>query len=123
MAFTSHGHQIPNTLVEADGPPLARCGGLRLCKVCQQDAADYVFMARPGLPQKPLVQKEQIVHPILVHFEYNHLPPNLQEVSKHFCDLAYRLDLVLPNGPEKSVALRKLLEGKDAAVRSARDVG
>jgi hypothetical protein len=43
-------------------------------------------------------------------------------VSVPFSELAHRLDLILPNGPEKSVALRKLLEGKDAAVRSALDI-
>jgi hypothetical protein len=60
--------------------------------------------------------------PILRYFKYDHLSPRLQEVSVPFSELAHRLDLILPNGPEKSVALRKLLEGKDAAVRSALDI-
>jgi len=59
---------------------------------------------------------------ILRYFKYDHLSPRLQEVSVPFSELAHRLDLILPNGPEKSVALRKLLEGKDAAVRSALDI-
>ena len=59
---------------------------------------------------------------ILRYFKYDHLSPRLQEVSLPFSELAHRLDLILPNGPEKSVALRKLLEGKDAAVRSALDI-
>lgn len=58
---------------------------------------------------------------ILKYFEYKHLPPNLQEVSVYFHQLAHDLDALLPNGPEKSVALRKLLESKDAAVRAALD--
>ena len=61
-------------------------------------------------------------HPILRWFTYEHLSSKLQEVSKPFSDLAHKLDLILPDGPEKSVALRKLLEGKDAAVRSALDI-
>lgn len=57
--------------------------------------------------------------PILRYFEYEHLPPHLQLVSKLFCDLA--LDIVgqVPRCPERTVALRKLLESKDAAVRAA----
>lgn len=64
---------------------------------------------------------------ILKFFEYEHLPPHLQSVSKPFCDLALFLvgqgsieggmeDL---EGPELTVALRKLLEAKDCAVRAA----
>ena len=61
-------------------------------------------------------------HPILRWFTYEHLLSKLQDVSKPFSDLAHTLDLILPDGPEKSVALRKLLESKDAAVRSALDI-
>mgnify|MGYP001199609861 CR=1 FL=1 len=60
--------------------------------------------------------------PILRYFRYTHLPENLAAVSKPFYDLAHDIDHTLPGGPEKSVALRKLLEAKDAAVRAALDV-
>lgn len=50
-------------------------------------------------------------------FAYAHLPPHLQEVSKPFADLAATV-LTLPRNPERTVALRKLLEAKDAAVRA-----
>lgn len=50
-------------------------------------------------------------------FAYAHLPPHLQEVSKPFSDLA-QFVLTLPRNPERTVALRKLLEAKDAAVRA-----
>ena len=53
------------------------------------------------------------------YFAYRHLPPELQTVSKPFGDLARHVEETLPDGPEKTVALRKLLESKDAAVRSA----
>lgn len=55
---------------------------------------------------------------LLQFFEYAHLPPHLQEVSKPFHDLAHSLDKTLPNNPEKTVMLRKLLESKDCAVRA-----
>lgn len=50
-------------------------------------------------------------------FAYEHLPPHLQEVSKPFAELA-SLVMALPRGFERSVALRKLLEAKDCAVRT-----
>lgn len=52
------------------------------------------------------------------YFKFDHLPPHLQAVSKPFGELAEQLDMLLPTGAEKAVALRKLLESKDAAVRS-----
>jgi hypothetical protein len=51
-------------------------------------------------------------------FAYEHLPPHLQEVSKPFAELAERITSTLPRNPERTVALRKLLEAKDAAVRA-----
>lgn len=59
---------------------------------------------------------------ILRYFAYEHLPLRLQAVSKPFSDLADRLAADLPIAAETSVALRKLLESKDAAVRSALDL-
>jgi len=56
---------------------------------------------------------------LLRYFDCGHLPEDLQKVSGPFCDLAYALEATLPNGPEKTVALRKLLESKDCAVRAA----
>jgi hypothetical protein len=50
-------------------------------------------------------------------FAYEHLPAHLQEVSKPFGELA-KLIVSLPRNPERTVALRKLLEAKDAAVRA-----
>ena len=55
---------------------------------------------------------------ILQFFVYDHLPQHLKEVSKPFGEMAYRLMATLPRNPERSVALRKLLEAKDAAVRA-----
>ena len=61
---------------------------------------------------------------ILRYFEYAHLQnDNLRNVSMKFGQLAHWVDAELCDGPEKSVALRKLLEAKDAAVRSALEQG
>lgn len=57
-------------------------------------------------------------YPVMQYFTFAHLPPHLQEVSKAFADLAQKLVDELPYNPETSVALRKLLESKDAAVRA-----
>ncbi len=54
----------------------------------------------------------------LKFFSYAHLPEHLQEVSKLFHDLAQTIVKVAPRNPERTVALRKLLESKDAAVRA-----
>lgn len=56
---------------------------------------------------------------ILQFFAYEHLPEHLQEVSQEFYYMARYLDRVITTSAEKSVALRKLLESKDSAVRAA----
>lgn len=56
---------------------------------------------------------------ILRFFSFAHLPEHLQNVSRPFCATAEWVDQNLPAGAEKAVALRKLLEAKDAAVRAA----
>jgi hypothetical protein len=58
-------------------------------------------------------------YPILHFFAYEHLPDKLQAISKPFGDLARQLASDLPGNAETSTALRKLLEAKDCAVRSA----
>lgn len=55
---------------------------------------------------------------IMKYFEYAHLPEHLQEVSKPIGELAKTMDASLPDGPEKSAGLRKLLEAKDCLVRA-----
>jgi hypothetical protein len=55
---------------------------------------------------------------ILQFFKYDHLPLAMQAVSKPFCDLAESITASIAPNPERTVALRKLLEAKDAAVRA-----
>lgn len=59
---------------------------------------------------------------ILRYFEFSHLSEHLQQISAPFKDLA---EIVVANTKacaEQTVALRKLLEAKDAAVRAALDM-
>lgn len=55
---------------------------------------------------------------LLQFFAYAHLPVPLQAVSKPFCDLANEVATALPSNSERAMALRKLLEAKDCAVRA-----
>ena len=55
---------------------------------------------------------------MLKWFAFDHLPEPLKEVSFHFADLAKTICSLVEPGPERTVALRKLLEAKDAAVRA-----
>ncbi len=56
---------------------------------------------------------------IMRFFEYEHLPAHLQDVSRIMHRAAIKMESELPNGPEKSAGLRKLLEAKDCFVRAA----
>jgi hypothetical protein len=56
--------------------------------------------------------------PMLQFFRYEHLREDLQATSKPFGDLARWIVDILPRNPERTVALRKLLEAKDCAVRA-----
>ncbi|UES40971.1 hypothetical protein GFC08_25820 [Roseibium aggregatum] len=58
-------------------------------------------------------------NPIMKYFEFKHLPEHLQAVSRPFGYLAEQMNADLPDGPEKSAGLRKLLEAKDCMVRAA----
>lgn len=54
---------------------------------------------------------------IMQLFAWKHLPPHLAAVSRPFYTMARWIVETLPRNAERSVALRKLLESKDAAVR------
>lgn len=57
---------------------------------------------------------------MLKYFEFGQLPEGpMRETSRMFCHLAYMVVRTVPRSPERTVALCKLLEGKDAAVRAA----
>lgn len=65
----------------------------------------------------------QSIDPIMQYFKFDHLPDRLQKVSEKFHALAWDIHDTLPRSPERTVALRKILEGKDAAVRAANSDG
>ena len=63
-------------------------------------------------------------HPGTAHFgplfEYAHLPEGaLRDTSAECAKLAESMVELLPDGPELSAGLRKLLEAKDCFVRTA----
>ncbi len=68
-------------------------------------------------PTQQTKSAEQPEH-IMQFFSYAHLPKLLQDVSAPFCELAEHVLETTPRNPERTVALRKLLEAKDAAVRA-----
>lgn len=64
--------------------------------------------SRPEAPKDRMLQ----------WFKWDHLPAHLQPMSRRFAELAEHVVETAEPGPERTVALRKLLEGKDAAVRA-----
>lgn len=88
---------------------------------CGAEAGPYSFCNKCFDPGN--VRHETAAHtgdhePILQFFGFAHLPENMQNVSKPFHDMAHGIVVTCPKNPERTVALRKLLEAKDAAVRS-----
>lgn len=69
------------------------------------------------MPNETGQNKDAVEH-IMQFFTYAHLPPKLADVSRPFAELANGIIISLPRNPERTVALRKLLEAKDAAVRA-----
>jgi hypothetical protein len=63
-------------------------------------------------------EEAKMDEPLLQFFEFGHLPEHLAAVSAPFAILARDLVNTLPRNPERTVALRKLLEAKDCAVRA-----
>ena len=74
---------------------------------------DVIHPAPTEFTAEQLAQDE-----ILRYFHYAHLPLALQARSKPFCDLARQIVETTPRNAERTVALRKLLEAKDAGVRA-----
>jgi len=60
---------------------------------------------------------------MLKWFAFEHLPMPLKDTSRMFHALALDIVESIESGPERTVALRKLLEAKDAAVRAKLNPG
>lgn len=58
------------------------------------------------------------VEAVAKYFNYAHLPEHLQPISKACYELGVTMLAELPDSPELTVGLRKLLEAKDCFVRA-----
>jgi hypothetical protein len=69
--------------------------------------------------EKSVAEVQQLTgEPMLQFFGFDHLKEPLRAVSARFASLAMTIAMELPRNPERTVALRKLLEAKDCAVRA-----
>jgi ATP-dependent Clp protease ATP-binding subunit ClpA len=88
-------------------------------EMTRYDAVNFISHGIPkrsgATESRPTFVEEE---PLLQFFADEHLPDHLQERSRPFADLARRLVETLPSNPERSMALRKLLEARDCAVRA-----
>lgn len=66
----------------------------------------------------PLSESVVVHNSELKFFEYEHLPEALQKYSIPFYEVAKIVLNKINPGPQREVALQKLLEAKDAAVRA-----
>jgi hypothetical protein len=55
---------------------------------------------------------------MLQFFRFEHLPEKEALVALPFAQMANHLCAILPQNPERTVALRKLLESRDCALRA-----
>lgn len=55
---------------------------------------------------------------MLVWFDYEHMPKEMHPTMRSFKSLAYSIVRELGPGPERTVALRKLLESLNAVERA-----
>ena len=56
------------------------------------------------------------------YFTFSHLPEKQKQVSEPICDLAKQMEEMLPESPEKSAGMRKLLEAKDCFMRCSLEI-
>ncbi len=70
-------------------------------------------------PPDEFTEEEIKTDNVLQFFHYAHLPEGLRARSAPFCRLARQLIDTTPRNPQRTIALNKLLEAKDAAVRAA----
>lgn len=61
------------------------------------------------------------VEPMMRYFEYSELSPYAQIAAKPFLALAQEIESTLLPSPERTVALRKLLESRDCVMRCVTD--
>lgn len=85
-------------------------------RTVEQRVADNLPITSPDLTAKRATPVDR--DHIMQFFTASHLQDRLRTVSDPFAQLAEQMFNTLPRNPERTVALRKLLEAKDAAVRA-----
>lgn len=100
-----------------DKTPEERSQGLTATQAMDLKRAEDKLAAQGTPQQSPNAIDLATLDPMMQFFSYQHLPPRLQGASKLFHDVAANIVLNMPRNPERTVALRKLLEAKDAGVR------
>jgi hypothetical protein len=90
-------------------------------KPATEKTAEPAAEKAPPAPEKSPASRDVQLHPateaLLKFFAYDHLTDHLQSVSRPFAKLARQIAERRSNA-ETTVALRKLLEAKDCAVRA-----
>ena len=89
--------------------------------VCSSVEQLESFLRQPERSRN--MNEPRAIHPatlqVLKYFAYEHLPLPLQAISEPFSALAWKMAMELPESPEVTVGLRKLLEANDCFVRAA----
>ena len=103
----------------APAPPVVNLdGGHRVPSITDLTPPTTLDVAKDNdaevTQQKAYEKKDRMMR----NFRYAHLPARLQDVSHRFAINARWIVDNIPSSPERTVALRKLLESKDCAVRA-----
>lgn len=64
------------------------------------------------------IKKAAAVDDVMQFFSFSHLPGHLQDLSRPFAELALKLVKLAPRNAQRTMALNKLVEAKDNAVRA-----
>lgn len=102
--------------VEAAGGDPRLTDAVNLLTAAREKVADFVDGTGGAAAEQPPTRHPSI-EAVLQFFTWSHLPLHLQAVSRPFGELALQIANTTSNA-ETTVALRKLLEAKDAAVRA-----
>jgi hypothetical protein len=76
------------------------------------------FLTDEELEAKLLIERTAQGEYLLQFFRFSHLRDELKPISRDFALAAFGVVERLPRNPERTTALRKLLEAKDCAVRA-----
>jgi hypothetical protein len=110
-----HGEHLHPDLAPLVQPGPGRDEVMPLREVPYGERAENPFVSEPPKPRHAATVG------LLRFFEFEHLPPHLRTTSRECHMLAHAMVDRLPDGPELTSGLRKLLEAKDCFVRAALD--